>query len=249
MRRKRTRGQLEQLPGAGDRPHGGSGASTASRRSGLGSGRACLLSQVHVLLRRLRLAGPARPCARRTGRAGRALRRSAGQTHLRPPSVVALHMPCLSARRGFQRPLVRATAVVAAASWGDDAAWCSSGYRGADDRRGVRGGPGGGGVPCVRDLRVQRRRVRPVVLAGPGARGAGGRGDCAGSSAFALLRGRRRAVRAAGTAAAAVLAGVLALVLTGLGPNGCPFGQSRAAAGPEAFEAGRTTCSGDRSLR
>ena len=67
--------------------------------------------------------------------------------------------------------------------------------------------------------------------------------------AFALLRGRRRAVRAAGTAAAAVVAGVLALVLTGLGPNGCPFGQSRAAAGPEAFEAGRTTCSGDRSLR
>ena len=38
---------------------------------------------------------------------------------------------------------------------------------------------------------------------------------------------------------------VLAMVVLGLGPNGCPVGQSRATVSSEAFSPGSSTCSGD----
>lgn len=61
-----------------------------------------------------------------------------------------------------------------------------------------------------------------------------------------LLRGQplRETVLAA---VAMVAAGaLLAVALTGVGPNGCPLGQSQTRGGPTAFSPGDLTCSGDR---
>lgn len=55
--------------------------------------------------------------------------------------------------------------------------------------------------------------------------------------------GRRRTLGAAGL----VVAGsVLAMLVLGLGPNGCPWGQSQARTGTEGFAPGSLTCSADR---
>lgn len=53
---------------------------------------------------------------------------------------------------------------------------------------------------------------------------------------------RRRAAACAGVVAAAALGAMVAL---GLGPHGCPWDQTRAVAGPDAFEPGTATCSSD----
>lgn len=62
-----------------------------------------------------------------------------------------------------------------------------------------------------------------------------------------LLVLRRRAPRQrAAAGAAVVLAGAfLAMAVLGLSPHGCPADQSRATAGPTAFEPGAATCSAD----
>jgi len=60
------------------------------------------------------------------------------------------------------------------------------------------------------------------------------------------LRGRRRRYQVAGAAAAFGAGSVLAMIVLGLGPNGCPWGQSRATAGAGAFSPGSLTCSADR---
>ena len=65
--------------------------------------------------------------------------------------------------------------------------------------------------------------------------------------ALYLLRGRPRMVRAIGAGAAVVVAAGLAMLLLRLGPNGCPWGQSQATAGPDAFTPGSRTCSADRT--
>jgi hypothetical protein len=54
-----------------------------------------------------------------------------------------------------------------------------------------------------------------------------------------------RQIAAAGGASLLVGA-TLAVVVTGIGPNGCPLGQSRATTQPGAFDAGSLTCSSDR---
>ncbi len=61
-----------------------------------------------------------------------------------------------------------------------------------------------------------------------------------------LLDGRSTRVRKIGGLAAAAAGSVLAMVLTGLGPHGCPLGQSRSTAGPDGFSPGAATCSADR---
>ena len=62
-----------------------------------------------------------------------------------------------------------------------------------------------------------------------------------------LLRGRRRLVHGGAAAIAVVAGAALAMVVLGLGPNGCPWGQSRATAASDAFEPGSLTCSDDRN--
>ena len=64
---------------------------------------------------------------------------------------------------------------------------------------------------------------------------------------WSLLRGRQRVLQVAAAALAVVLGAALAMVVLGLGPNGCPWGQSQALAGDGAFEPGSLTCSGDRN--
>lgn len=53
---------------------------------------------------------------------------------------------------------------------------------------------------------------------------------------------RRRLAACAGVV---VCGALLAMTLLGLGPNGCPWGQARAVAGPDAFQPGAATCSSD----
>lgn len=60
------------------------------------------------------------------------------------------------------------------------------------------------------------------------------------------LRRRRRAVRATVGVASVVLGATLAMLVLGLGPDGCPTGQTRATVGPQGFEPGSSTCSADR---
>lgn len=60
------------------------------------------------------------------------------------------------------------------------------------------------------------------------------------------LRRRRRAVQALAGVAAVVLGAALAMLVLGLGPDGCPTGQTRATVGPQGFEPGSSTCSADR---
>ena len=60
------------------------------------------------------------------------------------------------------------------------------------------------------------------------------------------LRGRSRRYRLAGTAGVVAAGSVLAMIVLGLGPNGCPWGQSRATGGTGAFSPGALTCSADR---
>ncbi len=60
------------------------------------------------------------------------------------------------------------------------------------------------------------------------------------------LHGQRRSFQAAGAAVAVVAGALLAMVVLGLGPNGCPVGQSRAVASDEGFSPGSATCSADR---
>ena len=60
-----------------------------------------------------------------------------------------------------------------------------------------------------------------------------------------ILGPRRRAVRVLGGAVAVLVGATLAMLVIGLGPNGCPRGETRAIGGPESFNAGSATCSGD----
>ena len=62
-----------------------------------------------------------------------------------------------------------------------------------------------------------------------------------------LLRGRRRVLQGVAAVVAFAVGASLAMVVLRLGPNGCPWGQSRATASGDAFEPGSLTCSGDRN--
>lgn len=64
--------------------------------------------------------------------------------------------------------------------------------------------------------------------------------------ALVAMRGRRRGHRAAGAVAMVAVGSVLAMLVLGLGPNGCPWGQSQARVGPDGFTPGSLTCSADR---
>ena len=67
--------------------------------------------------------------------------------------------------------------------------------------------------------------------------------------AVVLLRGRRRVYQVGGAAAAVVTAALVAMLVLGLGPNGCPWGQLQARAGAGAFSPGALTCSADPDAR
>lgn len=56
------------------------------------------------------------------------------------------------------------------------------------------------------------------------------------------LTPRRRTV---GCAAVVAVGAIGAMAVLGLGPNGCPWGQTQAVAGPDAFHPGAATCSSD----
>jgi hypothetical protein len=60
--------------------------------------------------------------------------------------------------------------------------------------------------------------------------------------ALRLLSGRRRAYLVAGAAGAFAVGSVLAMVVLGLGPNGCPWEHSRVTAGSDAVSPGTSTC-------
>lgn len=62
--------------------------------------------------------------------------------------------------------------------------------------------------------------------------------------AMVLVRGRRH--RAVGAAGMIVGGSVVAMLLLGLGPDGCPWGQAQARVGSEGFSPGALTCSSDR---
>jgi hypothetical protein len=64
--------------------------------------------------------------------------------------------------------------------------------------------------------------------------------------ALYLARGCRPVFRAAVLAGAVAAGSLAAMAVLGLGPNGCPWGQSQAIAGPGAFSPGALTCSSDR---
>ena len=64
--------------------------------------------------------------------------------------------------------------------------------------------------------------------------------------ALYLSRGRRRRTRIASVVLALVAGPLAALAVLGLGPDGCPLGQSRAVAGPDSFSPGALTCSSGR---
>lgn len=74
-------------------------------------------------------------------------------------------------------------------------------------------------------------------------------GGCLAPLAWYLLRPRPVGSRLVAVAVALVLGSALAMALLGLGPDGCPWGQSPATAGPEAFSPGSRTCSGDPAAR
>jgi hypothetical protein len=59
------------------------------------------------------------------------------------------------------------------------------------------------------------------------------------------LRRRGRLARTLAAVAAVVFGTTLSMLLLGLGPNGCPLGQTRATTGPEGFDPGSSTCSAD----
>jgi len=65
--------------------------------------------------------------------------------------------------------------------------------------------------------------------------------------ALLLLRGRSLVSRAVAVAGAIAVGSGLAMVVLGLGPNGCPWGQAQATTGTEGFAPGALTCSGDRN--
>jgi hypothetical protein len=67
-------------------------------------------------------------------------------------------------------------------------------------------------------------------------------GLCLVPLAAFLLRGRRRASQVVGVVGAVLIGSLLAMVVLRLGPNGCPWGYSRTAAGPDAFSPGSPTC-------
>ena len=60
-----------------------------------------------------------------------------------------------------------------------------------------------------------------------------------------LLRREAVSTRVLAGVGAVVLGAGFAMLVLGLGPNGCPSGQTRATAGPEAVDPGTTTCSRD----
>lgn len=70
-------------------------------------------------------------------------------------------------------------------------------------------------------------------------------GLCLAPLALLSLRRRRRTYQVAGAAAVVAAGSVLAMIVLGLGPNGCPWGQARATAGDGAFSPGSLTCSAD----
>ena len=61
-----------------------------------------------------------------------------------------------------------------------------------------------------------------------------------------LVRGRRPPFRAAVSVGAVAAGSLAAMAVLGLGPNGCPWGQSQTIAGPGAFSPSALTCSSDR---
>jgi len=63
--------------------------------------------------------------------------------------------------------------------------------------------------------------------------------------ALLLLHRQPRRTQLLGTLVLTVSGTVLAMGLTQLGPNGCPLGQGRATAGPDAFTPGASTCDSD----
>lgn len=63
--------------------------------------------------------------------------------------------------------------------------------------------------------------------------------------ALLVLRRWRGALRALAAGATLALGSTLAMLVLGLGPDGCPWDQSRATAGPGAFHPGSRTCSAD----
>lgn len=69
----------------------------------------------------------------------------------------------------------------------------------------------------------------------------------AAALAHRALRGRRHQLMGTVVAgwAAVVVGSVLAMLLSGIGPGGCPTGQSRATVGGDGSSAGDLTCSGD----
>lgn len=60
-----------------------------------------------------------------------------------------------------------------------------------------------------------------------------------------LLRREAVSTRVLAGVGAVVLGAGFAMLVLGLGPNGCPSGQARATAGPEAVDPGTATCSRD----
>ena len=61
-----------------------------------------------------------------------------------------------------------------------------------------------------------------------------------------LVRGRPRVFRAASLVGAVAVGSVAAMAVLGLGPDGCPWGQSQAISGVGAFTPGALTCSSNR---
>jgi hypothetical protein len=59
----------------------------------------------------------------------------------------------------------------------------------------------------------------------------------------------RRARRAAASAGVSAAGAVLAMIMTGIGPSGCPWSQTQAVSGPDAFAPGTRTCSSDDDAR
>lgn len=61
-----------------------------------------------------------------------------------------------------------------------------------------------------------------------------------------LMRGRPLHQTVPAAVAVVAAGALLAVSLTGIGPNGCPVGQSQARGGPTAFSPDALTCSADR---
>ena len=61
-----------------------------------------------------------------------------------------------------------------------------------------------------------------------------------------VLRRQPLVHRALGGFAVVLAGSLLAVAVSGIGPNGCPLGQQRAVVGAQDYDAGAATCSADR---